>query len=103
MVGYNRTNLYCLHPQALKILNLLWALAHADLSGVDRGYTKDRQSTALQAACEIDTKAYITATTTHRRPLVAALCHFQYWNVGLGMNLFLNDDQGVEKHMVCRV
>ena len=66
--------MYCLHPQALKVRNPLWAQAHAKLAGVDRGCTKGRQSTTQQAACGIDTKADESATTTHRRLILAALC-----------------------------
>ena len=53
----SRTQMYCLHPQALKVRNPLWAQAHAELSGVDRG-------------CKADE----SATTTHRRLILAALC-----------------------------
>ena len=57
VIGYSRTQMYCLHPQALKVRNPLWAQAHAELSGVDRG-------------CKADE----SATTTHRRLILAALC-----------------------------
>lgn len=59
VVGYSRTQMYCLHPQALKVRNPLWAEAHAELSGVDRGCTADE-----------------SATTTHRRLILAALFSF---------------------------
>ncbi len=53
----SRTQMYCLHPQALKVRNPLRAKAHAELSGVDRGCIADE-----------------SATTTHRRLILAALC-----------------------------